>query len=238
MDFTGQTVLITGGTRGIGAAFADAFNRAGAQVIVTGTGAPPPTDVRGEYRQLDLCDVASTEAFCDWLRALPRLDALINNAGINIIKPLELLTPAEFDQVAAVNCRGPFLLTRAALPAMRRGGGGRVVNVASIWSVATKAKRSAYGAAKTGLVGLTRALAVELAPDGILVNALSPGFTLTDLTARSLKPDEMAALTAQIPMQRMALPAEIAHAALFLASSQNTYLTGQNLVVDGGFTIV
>jgi 3-oxoacyl-[acyl-carrier protein] reductase len=88
------------------------------------------------------------------------------------------------------------------------------------------------------LVGLTRALAVELAPDGILVNALSPGFTLTELTARSLKPDEKAALTSQIPLQRMAQPAEIAEVALFLASRRNSYMTGQNIVVDGGFTIV
>jgi 3-oxoacyl-[acyl-carrier protein] reductase len=146
--------------------------------------------------------------------------------------------PEEFDRVAAVNYRGPFLLSRAAAPVMARGGGGRIVNVASIWSVATKAKRSAYSAAKTGLVGLTRALAVELAPAGILVNALSPGFTLTEMTARSLHAEEMTAITAQIPLQRMARTEEIAEVALFLASARNSYLTGQNIVVDGGFTLV
>ncbi|MEN9727838.1 MAG: hypothetical protein RL434_2204 [Pseudomonadota bacterium] len=238
MEFSQQTVVITGGTRGIGRAFAEAFHAAGAQVLVTGTGSVPPADLIGEYQQLDLTDSSSTERFSHYLADRPRVDVLINNAGINIIKSLEELTPEEFDRVARVSYHGPFHLSRAVAPVMRRQGGGRIINLASIWSVATKAKRSAYSAAKTGLVGLTRALAVELAPAGILVNALSPGFTLTELTARSLKPEEMTVLAAQIPLQRMAQPTEIAAVALFLASRRNTYLTGQNLVVDGGFTLV
>ncbi len=238
MEFSQQTVVITGGTRGIGRAFAEAFHAAGAQVVVTGTGPVPPADLIGEYQPLDLTDAGSTERFCRHLASRDRVDVLINNAGINIIKSLEELTPEEFDRVARVSYHGPFRLSQAVAPVMRRQGGGRIINLASIWSVATKAKRSAYSAAKTGLVGLTRALAVELAPAGILVNALSPGFTLTELTARSLKPEEQTALTAQIPLQRMAQPAEIAAVALFLASRRNTYLTGQNLVVDGGFTLV
>jgi len=238
MDFSQQVVVITGGTRGIGRALAMAFHKAGAHVLVTGTGPTTPSDLIGEYQQLDLAEPGSTERFCHLLADRPRLDVLINNAGINIIKSLQDLTPEEFDRVARVSYHGPFHLSRAVAPVMARHGGGRIVNLASIWSVATKAKRTAYSAAKTGLVGLTRALAVELAPVGILVNALSPGFTLTELTARSLRPEEMASLTAQIPLQRMAQPAEIAEVAMFLASRRNTYLTGQNLVVDGGFTIV
>lgn len=238
MDFQNQTVLITGGTRGIGAAFAEAFHAAGAEVIVTGTGPSAPADTRFKYYQLDFTDSATTTAFCEAIRDLPRLDVLINNAGINIIKPLEELTPEEFDRVADVSYRGPFILAKTLLPALRKSGNGRIVNVASIWSVATKAKRSAYSAAKAGLAGLTRALAAELAPQGILVNAVSPGFTLTDLTARSLKSEEKAAITAQIPLGRMAEPKEMAEVVLFLASRRNSYLTGQNIVVDGGFTIV
>jgi len=238
MELSGYTAVVTGGTRGIGRALAQALQNAGARVLVTGTGPAPPSDLIGEYHPLDLTDDASTDHFCQHLAAQDRIDILVNNAGINIIKPLEDLTRGEFDRVSRVSYHGPFLLSRAVAPVMRRHGGGRIVNLASIWSVATKAKRIAYSAAKTGLVGLTRALAVELAPDGILVNALSPGFTLTELTARSLKPDEKAALTSQIPLQRMAQPAEIAEVALFLASRRNSYMTGQNIVVDGGFTIV
>jgi 3-oxoacyl-[acyl-carrier protein] reductase len=112
------------------------------------------------------------------------------------------------------------------------------VNVASIWSVITKPGRALYTAAKAGLAGLTRTLAVELAPHGVLVNALSPGFTRTELTASTLAPEEIAALSAQVPARRFAEPAEIAQVALFLASPANTYLTGQNIIVDGGFTCV
>lgn len=241
MDFSRQFVVITGGTRGIGRALAEAFHAAGAQVVVTGTSPVPPTPptrLVGEYQPLDLTDAGSTERFCSYLASQDRVDVLVNNAGINIIKALEELTPDEFDRVARVSYHGPFHLSRAVAPVMRRQGGGRIVNLSSIWSVATKAKRTAYSAAKTGLVGLTRAMAVELAPARILVNALSPGFTLTELTARSLSAEEQTAIAAQIPLQRMAQPEEIAKAALFLASHHNTYMTGQNLVVDGGFTLV
>jgi 3-oxoacyl-[acyl-carrier protein] reductase len=138
----------------------------------------------------------------------------------------------------AINLRAPLLLSQAVAAGMRERGWGRIVNVASIWSVITKPGRAMYTAAKAGLAGLTRTLAVELAPSGVLVNTVSPGFTRTELTAATLSPQDAASLAGQVPAGRFAEPAEIAQVVLFLASPANTYLTGQNIVVDGGFTCV
>lgn len=239
-----RIVLVTGATRGIGAAIADAFAAEGAQVIRTGTHADEVAELQKNapkgttYVQADFADAKSLDKFLAHVAGLGRLDVCVNNAGINIIKPLDDVTAADFDKVAAIDYRAPFLVAQAAARVMRRAKRGHIVNVASIWSVITKKGRTSYSAAKTGLVGLTRALAVELGGDGILVNCISPGFVMTDLTRRSLNEAEIAALAAQVPMGRFAEPAEIARVVSFLASEGNTYLTGQNIVVDGGFTNV
>lgn len=238
MNFQHCTVVITGATRGIGAALAEAFGAAGAGLIITGTSDKAPDGFTGIYHQLNLCDKASVELFATFLRDQAAIDVLINNAGINIIKPIEEMTASEFERVAAVNTLGPFILTQAVVSGMKRQKSGRIVNIGSIWSVVTKPMRTAYSAAKSGLAGLTRAQAAELGGSGILVNTVSPGFTLTDLTARSLSAVEKKSIENQIPLRRMALPSEIAQVVMFLASRQNTYLTGQNIVVDGGFSII
>jgi len=233
-----RTVVVTGGTRGIGAAIARAFADEKAELIITGTSSIAPQGCTARYHALELTDPASVAQFCEFLAALPVVDVLINNAGINVIKPLEEMTTEDFARVGLVNTTGPFALARAVAPRMKQRRSGHIINIASIWSVATKPRRSAYSAAKAGLAGLTRALAAELGPDGILVNTVSPGFTLTDLTAQSLGPEEIRAIGAQIPLGRMASPDEIASVVSFLASPKNTYITGQNIVADGGFTIV
>jgi 3-oxoacyl-[acyl-carrier protein] reductase len=239
-----RVVLVTGATRGIGAAIADAFAGEGAQVIRTGTNAAEIIELQTKapkgttYAQVDLADQKSTAKFLAWLEALDRLDVCVNNAGINIIKPLDEVSTADFDKVSAIDYRAPFLVAQSAARVMRRAKRGHIVNVASIWSVITKKGRTSYSAAKAGLVGLTRALSVDLAADGILVNCISPGFVMTDLTRRSLSADEIATLAAQVPLGRFAGPDEIARVVTFLASDANTYVTGQNIVVDGGFTNV
>jgi len=239
-----RVVLVTGATRGIGAAIADAFARDGAQVIRTGTHADEVAELQKKapkgttYVPADFAAEDSLRQFLGYIAGLDRLDVCVNNAGINIIKPLDDVTAADFDRVAAIDYRAPFLVAQTAARVMRRAKRGHIVNVASIWSVITKKGRTSYSAAKTGLVGLTRSLAVELAGDGVLVNCVSPGFVMTDLTRRSLSEAEIAALAAQVPLGRFAEPDEIARAVAFLASEGNTYITGQNIVIDGGFTNV
>jgi 3-oxoacyl-[acyl-carrier protein] reductase len=174
-------------------------------------------------------------AFLGLLASMPRIDVLVNNAGINRIATLDTLSDEDYDAVLAVNLHAPFRCCRTVAPRMAAAGYGRILNVASIWSVVSKTGRSAYATAKTGLVGLTRTLAAEVASRNVMVNALSPGFTLTELTRSTLSAAEMETLAAQIPARRFALPEEIARVALFLTSEANSYMTGQNVVVDGGF---
>jgi len=145
---------------------------------------------------------------------------------------------ADYDFVHDTNLRAPYMICREVIQGMAEKGEGRVVNIASIWSVVTKAHRSLYSSAKTGLVGLTRALAAEAGAQGVLVNLVSPGFVLTDMTRESLSPEQMIELTEQVPMKKMADPKDIAEVVRFLLSPENRYINGQNIVVDGGFSIV
>jgi 3-oxoacyl-[acyl-carrier protein] reductase len=248
-DFTGKTVLVTGGTRGIGAALVRAFHRAGAGVILTGTSAEGIRRAQESHRAegmrgiecwpADFGDPGSLDAFLDRAAGLPSLDACVNNAGINRNNPLPQIQRADLDRILQVNLRAPMLICQALGPVMARNpGGGRIVNICSIWSLIAKHGRSVYGTTKAGLASFTRHIAVDLAPHGILVNSLSPGFTLTELTESMLTPEEIAALAAQVPLGRIADPMEMAQAVLFLCSDLNTFITGQNIVVDGGFTIV
>jgi len=247
-DFTGRTVVVTGATRGIGKAMAIAYAQAGADLIVTGTKASagdgyiPAIRAAGRteprYVEVDFDDSSSTDAFLRVLSDLPRLDVLVNNAGINRINMVCDVSRSEYESVMNVNLHGPYRCCQVAARRMVESGYGRILNVASIWSVITKPGRSVYAVSKTGLLGLTRTLAVEVASRGVMVNALSPGFTLTELTQSTLSQDEIGILSDQVPAQRFAAPEEMAQVALFLTSDTNSYLTGQNIVVDGGFAHV
>lgn len=233
----GRKALVTGGSRGIGAAIANRLCAEGAAVTVTGTRPGHEPSNGCAYYAVDFADDAATEQFSAELAGWD-LDILVNNAGTNAIAPFEEIPSADFDRIQQINLKAPFLLCRAVLPAMRRKGWGRIVNVTSIFGKVSKEFRGAYSASKFGLDGMTAALAAEVARDGVLANCVAPGVIDTELTRDILGEAGVAALAGQIPMRRLGTPDEVARLVVWLAGPENTYVTGQNIAVDGGFTRV
>lgn len=245
LDFTGQTVLITGATKGIGKAAAILFVERGAQVIITGTGIQPPNDpfFYGNkdhliYCQADFSNRKNINEFIARLKAYSKIDVCVNNAGINILSSIEEVQDDEYDTMLSVNINAPLAICKHLAGLMKEQQYGRIVNIASIWSVLSKTRRTSYSITKNAIVGLTKNLSVELASFGIMVNAISPGFTMTELTKKNLSPVEIEKLSGEVPAGRFADPVDIANVILFLSSKENSYLTGQNIIVDGGFTNV
>lgn len=218
----GRTALVTGASRGIGAAVAARFAALGAAVL-----APPRAE-------LDLNEADSIAAYLERLET--PVDILVNNAGVNWPQPLTELDDDRLDETLRVNLAAPARLARGLAPGMAERGYGRIVNVSSVWALVFREGRAAYAASKAGLVGLTRTMALELAPTGVLVNAVAPGYVATDLTRRNNSPAQLAEIEAQIPLGRLAEPQEIAELIAFLCSARNSYISGQLLVCDGGFT--
>jgi NAD(P)-dependent dehydrogenase (short-subunit alcohol dehydrogenase family) len=232
---TGRRALVTGGTRGIGLAIAERLGADGATVLVTGR-RPTAEGLDGfEYRGVDFTDSSALKAFaeeaCGWAP-----DVLVNNAGINKLAPFAEIEPDDFDRIQSVNVRAPMLLSRSVVPGMRERGWGRIVNIGSIWSVVSRPGRGSYSASKFALDGLTAALAAEVAADGVLVNCVSPGFVDTELTRGVLGEEGIAQLVAEVPAGRLARPDEIAALVAWLAGPENTFVSGQNIVIDGGFS--
>lgn len=216
--------LITGGSRGIGKAAAKIFADHGYEVLL------PPR------QELDLLDTASVDRFIERM-PMESIDTIVNNAGINEIDLLENVSDFQLEQMLMTNLISPIRLLRGLIPQLRRSQAGRIVNIGSIWAVVSKEGRSIYSAAKNGMHGITNALAVELSDSGILVNTVCPGFTMTELTRKNNTPEQIAHLNRRIPLGRMAEPDEIAKLIYFLGSVENTYITGQKIVIDGGYTI-
>jgi NAD(P)-dependent dehydrogenase (short-subunit alcohol dehydrogenase family) len=165
-----------------------------------------------------------------------RADVLVNNVGLNVKGATETFADDEYDTLLDVNLRAPFALIRAALPAMKDRGWGRIVNITSLWSLSGNRLDAAYCASKFGLDGLTASLAAEVAPSGVLANCVAPGFVLTEAAQAAYSPQDLESIGAQIPVGRLGKPAEIASLVSWLVSEQNTYLTGQNILIDGGLT--
>ncbi len=248
IDLSNKTALITGGTRGIGSAIANVLAAANANIIITGTRESSVEPMVRELQSIgkgsvqgwvaDFTDVVSLEQICNKIKSLSNLDILVNNAGTNQIVSIDGVQAADLSKILALNLQAPTLLSAASAPLMRETQWGRIINIASIWSVITKPGRAMYTASKFGIVGLTKTTAADLGTDNILVNAVSPGFTMTDLTNATVPVDEQKRIAEQIPMRRFAKPEEMANVILFLCSELNTYITGQNIVVDGGFVSV
>jgi 3-oxoacyl-[acyl-carrier protein] reductase len=237
-DFTGTTALITGGTSGIGYATATLLRDAGAEVTVTGTrraATDYDTDLAGmAYHQLQVTDHTSVDALA---QAFDRLDVLVNNAGANFPGGLDESKPDGFEAAVALNLSGPYRLTVGlyrALRASTAAGGASVVNLASMSALRAVPLVPGYGAAKAGIVCITRNLAAKWAPKGIRVNAVAPGTIDTPMTApMHAAPELVDAELAHIPLHRLGSTGEIAPTVAFLCTEQSSYTTGALFVVDG-----
>ena len=229
--------LVTAGTRGMGRAIALRLMQSGHDCLVTGTTEASCGSAPEGAKALvaDLTVAADVARLADTVAGL-QIDILVNNAGINILGPTDEFVEADFDALISVNLKAPFSLSRAAIPYMKQRGWGRIVNITSLWSVRAQRNDAAYCASKFGLDGLTASLASELAPHGILVNAVAPGYILTDTVAERFSVERIAKDAEAIPLGRYGKPEEIAETVAWLASHANSYMTGQNLLVDGGLT--
>ncbi len=241
-DLQGRTALVTGGSRGIGAATAIALDRAGARVAVT---ARTRRDLDGVASQLtndpvvlaaDLGEPAAPAALArDALAALGAVDVLVNNAATAARLPITDTDAALVDQILAVNVRAPLLLIAALVPSMLERGRGSIVNLSSLSGLVGTPRRAAYAASKGAIDAMTRSLAIELGPSGIRVNAVAPGVVDTALWERNRSvPGVVETVERQTPLRRWAQPGDVADVVVFLASDAARFVTGETIAADGG----
>ena len=228
MRFSGKHILVTGAASGLGLAIAKAAQAEGARVTGIDRAAAPLENSK-------ICDITDEEQVKHLLSGFTRLDAVVNSAGIARRAKLDETSAADFDAVMAVNVRGTFLVSKHALPLLKRQGGS-ILNLSSGVATTGLRNRAAYTASKGAILSLTRNMALDYAPDKVRVNCLCPGFVNTPLLA-TLPPERRARLTALHPLGRLGEPEDIAHMALFLMSDQASWITGQAIAVDGGYNI-
>lgn len=215
--------LITGTSRGIGKAIKELFEERG--IIVY-------SPVRSEM------DLKSNKSIENYVSNLDDIDILINCAGVNDLASIEEMTDEKLQEMLQVNLISQTKLIKLTTPKMKKKRYGRIVNFASIWCDFSKERRIMYSIAKAGVKGLTTAAAVELSKYNILVNAIAPGFVNTEMTSQNNTPEQIKTLKEALPIKRMAEPKEIAEFVYFLSSEQNSFMTGQTIFVDGGFSCV
>lgn len=215
--------LITGASRGIGKVIKQLFEERGIEVV-----APSRNEM----------DLSSNQSIEDYIAKIGSVDILINCAGVNDLASLEEMSVEKLEEILQVNLVSQAMLIKHVSPAMKEKKWGRIINFASIWSGFSKERRIMYSIAKSGVVGLTTAAAVELSQHNVLVNAIAPGFVATEMTYQNNTPEQIKAIEATLPIKRMAAPEEIAEFVYFIASPQNSFMTGQTIYVDGGFSCV
>lgn len=246
-DLTGSSALITGGNSGIGLQMAHALGLAGARVILVARREAEmkvavdgliKDGIEAEWLTADLTSPDAASVLAQAVKTMGRsIDILVNAAGINLRQPFTHVTAESFDLHMALHLRAPFMLTKAFAPAMARQGWGRIINLASLQSYRAFTNSAPYGAAKGGIVQLTRAIAEEWSKHGVTCNAIAPGFFPTPLTEAVFNDAERAAKNAaQTAIGRNGELADLIGVTVFLASEASAYITGQTLAVDGGFT--
>ena len=246
MQLANQVAIVTGGARGIGREIALALAKAGAdcalfdvneQVLGQTVGELEALGHRAMGLTVDVTDAASVDAAVGKvLDKLSRIDILINNAGITQDGLIVRMDESQWDRVLDINLKGTFLCTRSVAKVMLKARRGRIISIASIVGLIGNAGQANYAASKAGVIGLTKAVAKELASRGVTCNAIAPGFIKTEMTDR-LPEEVKQRLLANIPMGSLGEPIDVAQAALFLASDAARYITGQVLVVDGGLAM-
>lgn len=247
MDLTGKVALVTGGSRGIGAAVCRELARLGAAVAVNYAGNAAAANQTVEACralgapavaiQADIADPAACEDLVSQVLAqFGRIDILVNNAGITKDNLLLRMSEQDFDMVLDTNLKGAFCCMKAVYRPMMKQKSGRIISISSIVGLHGNAGQANYAASKAGLIGMSKAVAKELAGRGVTVNLVAPGFIDTDMTA-ALPEAAKASLLSSIPMQKLGTPEDIAHCVAFLASDEAGYITGQVLSVDGGMNI-
>ena len=243
IDLSNRVALVTGSTRGIGRAIAETLAGCGAKVAVVGRDASKAQEVAAAISPeakgfaADVGDPASITALVENVeKAFGQIDILVNNAGLTRDNILFRIKDDDWDTVLDANLRGAFLAIRATSRGMIKRRWGRIINIASIVGITGNKGQANYAASKAGLIGLTKSVAKELGSRNVLVNAVAPGFIETDMTA-AMTPEARAALSGQIPLERLGSPRDIAGVVTFLASEYAAYITGQTLVVDGGMVM-
>jgi len=248
MRLAGKVAFISGGARGMGATEAKLFANEGASVTIgdvlqeAGKQTEAEINQSGGQALFVSLDVTSERSWLDAIGAtvakFGRLDILVNNAGVSAHGMIEFTTEADWDRVMDVNSKGPFLGTKAAIPEMRKSGGGSIINISSqLGLVGTEMSSPQYQSSKGAIRLLTKTTALQYAPDGIRCNSVHPGPVNTDMTADSRgNPENLGKMVGRIPMGRYGEPVEIANGVLYLASDESGFVTGSELVLDGGWT--
>jgi len=216
-----RVVLITGGSRGIGKSIADKFKSKGYQVLIP------------SRNEMNLADNSTIESYCSSIKC--EIDVIVNCAGINTIATLNELKDLDLGSMMQIDLFAPLKIIQCLNGKMGNTRTGYVVNISSIWSFVSKEGRIGYTAAKSAINGVTRTLALEYATNNILVNSVAPGYVNTELTKQNNSETEISNISSLIPLKRLAEPEEIANLVYFLSSEDNTYITGQTIIIDGGY---
>jgi 2-dehydro-3-deoxy-D-gluconate 5-dehydrogenase len=250
-DLHGKVAIVTGGNGGLGRGMAAGLASVGAHIVIAARNQAKTTATAAEFRdkygikvlelQVDVCQEAPVQHMVDrTLEAFGRIDILINNAGMNIRKPPEQLSAAEWHTIIDTNLSSTFFCSQAVYPAMARGGGGKIINNGSMFSLFGGSHVLAYAASKGGVVQLTKSLAVAWAKDNIQVNVILPGWLRTELTSGAMRdlPGLYERIVSRTPQGRWGEPEDLAGTAIFLASRASDFVTGVALPVDGGYSMM